>query len=388
MLEQLILYTFLAATTIQLFFWGYFFSRLVFYKNRKGKSCSKQNEIFPVSTKTADQYSSADDCPPVSIIVCAHNEAQNLATHLDRIINQNYRSFEVIVVSHNSYDKSLNILTSLQHRFKHLKIIECNDRRVGKKFALAKGIQEATHEVLLLTDADCVPESNNWLQNMVADIKGPTEIVLGFGPYTEAPGFLNKFIRFEAVYTAIQYLSFALAGIPYMGVGRNMAYRKKLFLQAKGFKKHEHLASGDDDLFINEVAHKRNTSIQLDSTTFVYSEPKRTWKAYQRQKTRHFSTGKHYRLIHRILLFLLAVSHYLHYFLGGLIVILKFSIIFALLGYTVRMIVVMALSSIILKRLQHQNLWPWVPALDAFLVLYYVLFTPAILMNSNTQRWN
>jgi hypothetical protein len=172
-----------------------------------------------------------------------------------------------------------------------------------------------------------------------------------------------------------------------MGVGRNLAYQKKLFIKAIGYK-HHHLASGDDDLFINEVARRDNTAIQLDPATFVYSDPKQTWKAYHRQKTRHFSTGKHYRLLHRILLFLLAVSHYLHYFLGGLIIVLNISIIFALLGYTVRMIVVMGLSHLIFRRLQHKNLWPWVPALDAFLIFYYVLFAPAILMNSNTQRWN
>ena len=388
MFESILLYTFLAATAVQLFFWLYFFARLVFYKNSSQAIHLEQNPTFPVRDSQEDLNPIADDLPPVSIVICAHNEAQNLGAHLDRILNQNYRSFEVLVVSHNSYDESLNILSSLSHRFKHLRVVKCDDPRPGKKYALAKGIREAKNQVLLLTDADCVPESNDWLRKMVADVGGETEIVLGFAPYTEAPGFLNKFIRYEAVYTAMQYLSFALAGIPYMGVGRNMAYKKRLFLQAKGFKKHEHLASGDDDLFVNEVARRHNIAVQLDPATFVYSKPKPTWKAYHRQKTRHFSTGKHYKLLHRILLFTLAMSHYLHYVLGGVLFIYKFSIIFALLGYTVRMSVVMALSSVILKRLRHQNLWPWVPALDAFLVLYYVLFTPAILMNSNTQRWN
>src|SRR5690606_29715318 len=128
-----------------------------------------------------------------------------------------------------------------------------------------------------------------WLKKMVAKMKGDAQLVLGFAPYTEAPGFLNKFIRYEAVYTAMQYLSFALAGIPYMGVGRNMAYRKQLFHQAKELEKHRHLASGDDDLFVNEVATKKNTAIQLDPETFVYSTPKLTWRGYKRQKTRHLS---------------------------------------------------------------------------------------------------
>jgi hypothetical protein len=82
------------------------------------------------------------------------------------------------------------------------------------------------------------------------------------------------------------------------------------------------------------------------------------------------------------------MSHWLHY-TGGLLVILKISIIFALLGYAARMLVVMTLGSVILKRLRHSSLVPWLPALDALLVPYYVVFFPAILMNTtSTQQWN
>ena len=434
MVESIILYAFLGATVVQLFFWFYFFSRLAFYKEKPPSVPGEPNDGFCVKRKnilktkwfgnfvfrkhfvlsicrwrsglffpkwlhadlsvplrnrySTPQSSSSDGPPAVSIIICAHNEEHNLKAHLYRILNQNDRSHEVLVVSHNSYDKSLNILSSLQHRFKHLRIIKCDNPGLGKKVALARGIREAAHEVLLLTDADCMPASNEWLKKMTEKIGGATSIVLGFSPYMEAPGFLNKFIRFEALYTAIQYLSFALAGIPYMGVGRNMAYCRRLYEEARSPQKYVHLASGDDDLFVNEMANGRNTAVQLDPRSFVYSVPKQTWGAYFRQKTRHFSTGKYYKLPHRILLFALAMSHFLHYVLGAAIIILNFSIIFALLGYTVRLSVVMAFSSVILKRLRHQNLLPWVPALDAFLILYYVLFTPAILMNSNTQRWN
>ena len=384
MLEQIILYSFLAATAVQLFFWLFFFSRLVFHKESLG--VGENESLRRTHTRTEDCGLKTEDC---TIIICAHNEAANLEAYLDRILNQNYRSFTVMVVSHNSCDKSLNILSSLQHRFKHLKIVECNDQRTGKKYALAKGIKEAENDILVLTDADCVPASGEWLSGMMEKFDGDTAIVLGFSPYMEAPGFLNKFIRFEAFYTAVQYLSFALAGMPFMGVGRNLAYRRELFLAAGGFKKHEDIASGDDDLFVNEVANGKNTAIQLDPRTFVFSKAKANWRAYFRQKTRHFSTGKKYKLQHKILLSVLAVSHYLHYFLGAVIVILNFSIIFALLGYAVRMCVVMAFSSVILKRLQHENLRFWVPALDAFLILFYIAFAPAILMNSsNTQRWN
>lgn len=375
MFEKLLLIAFATVTAIQLFFWLYFFSRLAFYKQIKDER--QKNGDNPKKEKE-----------PVSIIICAHNEEENLRERLDRFLNQIDRSHEVLVVLHNSHDKSRNVLSYLHHRFKQLRVIECDDPRPGKKFALAKGIKEAKHEVLLLTDADCVPNSKKWMDKMAATIDGKTEIVLGFGPLEEAPNPLNKFIRFEAVYTAMQYLSFALAGIPYMGVGRNLAYRKVLFKKAGGFQSHEHIASGDDDLFINAVATRSNTRIQLDPDTFIYSPAKKTWPNYYRQKRRHYSTGQDYQLHHKALLGLLAVSHFLHYILGGIIVIYKFSIIFALLGYAVRMCVAMIFSRFIFKRLRHSNLWIWFPLLDALLILFYVIFTPAISMNNDTQKWN
>jgi cellulose synthase/poly-beta-1,6-N-acetylglucosamine synthase-like glycosyltransferase len=173
-----------------------------------------------------------------------------------------------------------------------------------------------------------------------------------------------------------------------MGVGRNLAYRRELFDRSGGFRRHEHLASGDDDLFINEVAHKGNVGIQLHPDTFVYSKPKANWREYYRQKTRHFTTGKHYKLKDKILLFSLTMSHLLHYVLLIALVILKISTIFALLGYAVRMGVVMAVSAVILTKLQHRSLRLWVPALDAALVIFYFVFSPSVLMNKDTQRWN
>lgn len=379
MFQQIILYAFLFATATQLFFWLFFFSRLALYKTTNSSEATNQSSNNQLTTHNS---------PSVSVIICARNEEENLRSNLYRILNQTYRSYEVLVVNHKSSDNSLDVLSSLRRKFKHLRIINCDDERAGKKFALAKGIEQARNQILLLTDADCVPATTNWVQGMVAGINENTQVVLGVAPYDEAPGPLNKFIRFEACYTAMQYLAFALAGLPYMGVGRNLAYRRELFDRSGGFRRHEHLASGDDDLFINEVAHKGNVGIRLHPDTFVFSKPKTTWREYYRQKRRHFTTGRHYKLKHQILLFSLTMSHLLHYVLGFLLVILKISTIFALLGYAVRMGVVMAVSVLIFNKLQHRSLRLWVPALDAALVIYYFVFFPSVLMNKDTQRWN
>lgn len=399
MLETIILYGFVAATAVQLYFWLFVFGKLA---RHPVEEIPDHGSIVPneiISTETGqNEFTTAKDCPlptdklpppSVSLIICARNEAENLEKHLDRFLNQTYRSLEILLVLHKSSDNSLNVLSSLQRKFNHLRIIICDDERVGKKFALAKGIEQAKHQVLLLTDADCVPASLDWVQGMVAGMDENTHIVLGVAPYDEAPGPLNKFVRYEACYTAMQYLSLALAGHPYMGVGRNLAYRRELYEHVGGFRSHEHLASGDDDLFVNAAARRGKVGIRLNPRTFVYSKPKMTWRAYYRQKTRHFTTGSEYKFKDKIILILLTMSHLLHYFLGGLLLIFKISIIFALLGYAVRMGVVLAIGSMILDKLQHRSLRLWLPALDSLLILYYLVFAPSVLMNNDdTQRWN
>jgi poly-beta-1,6-N-acetyl-D-glucosamine synthase len=376
MLESILLYGFVAATAVQLFFWLFVFGKL---------ACHPVAEIPP----STDGQVPPADLPTVSIVICARNEAHNLRRHIDRIINQTYRSLEIVLVIHNSSDDSFNILSPLQRKHSHLHIVVCDDERAGKKIALAKGIEQAKHQVLLLTDADCVPASPDWVRGMVEGMKKDAQIVLGVAPYDEAPGFLNKWVRFEAWYTAVQYLSLALAGHPYMGVGRNLAYRKALYELGGGFKSHQHLASGDDDLFVNAVAKRGKVEIRLHPKTFVYSAPKTTWRDYHRQKTRHFTTGHEYKVKDIFILNSLTVSHLLHYFLGGALLILKFSTMFALLGYAVRMGVVMTIGSVILSKLQHRSLRIWLPVLDGLLVPYYLVFAPSVLMNNdNTQRWN
>src|SRR6185312_2609594 len=152
-----------------------------------------------------------------------------------------------------------------------------------KKFPLSMGIKSSRYETLLLTDADCVPASEHWIQLMQNGYREGTEIVLGYGAYNKAEGLLNKIIRFETFHSALQYLSYALAGMPYMGVGRNLSYKKELFFNNKGFSSINHIPGGDDDLFINMVANKRNTTIVIDKDAHTLSEAAPTWQIWQRQ---------------------------------------------------------------------------------------------------------
>jgi cellulose synthase/poly-beta-1,6-N-acetylglucosamine synthase-like glycosyltransferase len=219
--------------------------------------------------------------------------------------NQEYRNFEVIIVDDRSWDGTYDFLLTECADYKKvrfLRIEETPDHLSAKKYALTLGIKSAKYDVLLLTDADCRPQSNFWIQEMAACLTSEKEIVLGFSPYFKEKSFLNNLIRYETFITATQYFSFALVGVPYMGVGRNLMYRKSLFLRNRGFAKHTNIVGGDDDLFMNDVANAENTAICLNPDAFMYSVPKKTWQTWYRQKRRHLSVSKFYTLQNKILL--------------------------------------------------------------------------------------
>jgi biofilm PGA synthesis N-glycosyltransferase PgaC len=235
---------------------------------------------------------------PVSVIICAHNELENLKKNLPLILAQQHHDFEVIVIDDGSWDGSAEFLRSAKNIYPNLKICTVDRDRVrnpGKKLALTIGIKAAAHDLLLFTDADCEPDSIHWLSRAAAGFTSGIALVLGFSPYKKHPGFLNLFIRFETLISGMQYLSMALHGKSYMGVGRNMAYRKDLFFRVKGFASHHHLPAGDDDLFVQDAANASNTAVILHPEAHVTSEPKLRLKDWWKQKKRHLFVGKHYK---------------------------------------------------------------------------------------------
>lgn len=243
--------------------------------------------------------------PPLSVVIAARNESDNLFENLPKILNQNYPDFEVVVVNHQSIDDSRHLLSAMQREYKHLVVMEVERSKhllASKKLPLTLGIKKAQHEHLILTDADCSPASENWLRRMAEQFTDQKQIVIGYGPYKMEKGFLNKIIRFDSTMIAVHYFSMALMRVPYMAVGRNLAYTKTAFNSVSGFKSHYAVASGDDDLFIQEAARKRNYTIQLEPESFVYSDAKTTWETFVLQKRRHYSTSSRYKVFKKALL--------------------------------------------------------------------------------------
>ena len=358
--DVIIFYILVAVTLVQVFYYLYFFRRLAYYKPKE-KQQSQEH--------------------PVSVIVCARDEDENLALNLPSLLVQDYETtHEVIVVDDNSLDDSKYILDEVQKKFKNLHIVPLTQEAKmikGKKYPLSIGIKEARHEIVLLTDADCVPSSEHWLFKMQDAFTPGIEIVLGYGPYQKMPGLLNKLIRFETFHTALQYLSYALAGNTYMGVGRNLAYRKNLFFQNKGFSAINNIPSGDDDLFINKVASNKNTAIVIDPGAFTLSKPKQTWKEWMHQKRRHYTTGKYYKAAHKFLLGLYTFSFFVFYpLLAASILFFDWRLSFIPFG--IRFLIQAVIWNKVMKQLKEEDLMSWFWLLDIWMFIYYLIFIPSL----------
>ncbi len=247
---------------------------------------------------TKGKKAEGDSPDGVSVIVCARNEEANLMELIPIIMEQEFGKFQLIVVNDSSWDDTADILKALQISYPSMHIIEINeDKQImqGKKFALTLGIKAAMYDVVLLTDADCRPTSSNWITEMTRGVGERKEITLGFSGYKKYPGYLNKLIRFDAFIAGLNYLGFAKAGRPYMGVGRNLCYTKTAFFRIGGFRTHYKLASGDDDLFVKEASTARNTQNAFHYEAQTLSEPHKSWAKWSFQKKRHFTTAPLYK---------------------------------------------------------------------------------------------
>jgi len=347
---------FVLAWLIQLSFYLGTFRRLAFYKKQE----------MPPNT------------PPASIVICARNEDDNLVEFLPRIFEQDYPEFEVVVVNDCSFDNSADILKEFANRHSNLKIVTIKEDETyshGKKVALMMGIKGASNEHMLLTDADCRPNGKDWLRNMMQHFTGETEIVLGYGAYEKQKGFLNKIIRYDTFFIALQFLSFALARKTYMGTGRNLAYKKSLFFKMKGFASHYHIESGDDDLFVNEAATKRNSQVEVSIDSHTISRPKKTFRDWFRQKRRHVTTYKHYNGASKFRLALLSMSLYLFYGTFVAALVLQFAPILVLSLFALRLLIQMLIFNKSMKLLGEKDLLLLSPLIELLLLTVYPFVT-------------
>ncbi len=271
---------FFSALAIQVFYFLFVFGRLAF--------------LYKPKEDTLDEALDG-----VSVVVAARNELDNLHRLIPKLFEQNYGTFEVIIVNDRSSDDTEDFLRALSATYAALKVVNVRylpGHVTAKKYALTLGIKVARYDVVLLTDADCLPQSPNWIRRMSYPVrKLEKDVAIGHGSYQVLPGLLNKFIQYETLLTALYCFSFGLWSSPFMGVGRNLCYRRSFFMERKAFKDLWHIQGGDDDLFINKYATKKNTAVVIRPESITLSIPKDNYKAYFEQKKRHFQVGKYYR---------------------------------------------------------------------------------------------
>jgi poly-beta-1,6-N-acetyl-D-glucosamine synthase len=330
--------------------------------------------------------------PSVSIVICARNERTSLLQNLPHVLAQDYPDFEVVVVNDASWDGTLDVLLEFKETYPHLKMVEVREdiKRIdGKKFPLTMGIKAASNPILLLTDADCKPSSNQWLRHMVSPYADRNiELVLGYSPYQPSgKNLLNFLVRAETSLTAMLYLSMALVRKPYMGVGRNLSYTKELFFRHKGFASHHHLPAGDDDLFVRDAATPQNTAIVIHPASRTLSLPPVSFYKWIRQKKRHLLTGKYYHPNTKRTLGLFSLSHFLFWISMVAGVVTGHVVFETLVIMGARWLLHYPVVFLSFRKLGYPYMGLAMPLLD---VLYvpYTIFTALVLLFSKKKSWS
>lgn len=344
--------TFIVAAGIQILFYLFFYSRISIIKRKPLPKIQEE---------------------PVSVIICAKNEEENLKNFLPLILKQKYSQYEVIVVNDCSEDDSEFVLNDFLEKYPNkLRVTTIKkDHKFthGKKLAVTIGIKAAKYEKMLFIDADCYPESDQWIHQMMQQFRDKTEIVLGYGGYIPKPGLLDKLVRYDTYSIAVNYMSFAHAGLPYMGVGRNLSYTKNIYEQSSKFSTHYHIKSGDDDLFVSEVGNRENTSVILAQESFTRSEQISSFRNWKFQKMRHLTTSPHYKFLYKFLLFWEPFSRELFYLCTLIYCITLPKTLFLPIGilFGCRMVFFFLFSILNARRLQEKDIWLYALLFDIYL---------------------
>lgn len=358
---------FLAMLFIQLLYFWIFFSRLAFGKRR---------------TENPDKL-------PVSVIILVNNQYNDLRKNLPEILNQDYPDYEVVVVNENSEDGSEEILERFSEQYPRLKIVEMKQSLnwfKGRKFPLSIGIKSAKNDILLLTDIRCSPASGRWIAEMVAAYSEKAEIVLAYSSF-HTPSKINIWYRFVAFYDALLYLSMAVSGLAFKGIGRNLSYRRSLFFRHKGFSSHYQINAGDDELFVNKAATRTNVHVQTSPESMVYHTKLLAFAQWLTFENDRLSTRRHFKLWHRFIISLFTTSSFLFYALFVMLLIVNIHWQVVIAFFLLRFISQMIIFGFAQKQLSEKKLLMLSPVFEIFLMLIDAVIWLKLLF-SKTKKWS
>ncbi len=320
--------------------------------------------------------------PNVTVVVVAHNESRNLRVLVPALLRQQYENFEVLVVLDRCSDDSEDYLTSLKSPLLHILKSEGREGWNPKKAGIALAAETAKGTILLFTDADCTPLSDRWISSMAEAFQPQTDLVIGYSPYTYQPGFLNKVIQFDTLFTAFQYLGLASAGNAYMSVGRNWSYRSTVY-QSLGFGKTASITGGDDDLLFQRLLKEKNYQVNIKEESWVESLPHEDWRKWFRQKRRHLSVGRHYSLKKAWLPGVFLWTWWMYLPLLGILFFSNFWL--AVVFFILRLLVIAAIFYIIARSLRTKITFVEYILLDIFYNICYFMLSLSVLLSKKVQ---
>ncbi|AXG72714.1 glycosyltransferase [Flavobacterium arcticum] len=347
----IIFYVFVGVTALQLMYYLGIFGKFAFAKSK------------PVTPKKI----------PVSVIVCAKNEAEKVKQFVPLLAAQNYPDFEIVLIDDASADETLDIFEEFEKQYSNIKLVKVENNEAfwgNKKYALTLGIKAASKEYLLFTDADSYPATTDWITQMSSQFTLNKTIVLGYGGYEKVKNsFLNKIIRFDSVLMATQYFAWAKLGKPYTGEGRNLAYKREDFFKVNGFIEHMNVRTGEDALFINQAAIKKNTTVCFSPESFTYCEAKKTFKEWFAQKRRHNYTTTFFKTFDKLQLRLYTISQVLFFTLLVVLLSFQFDWEFLVPVIALRYLVAWLTIGYSASKLKEKDVIYWFPIIEIILIL-------------------
>lgn len=361
-----LLTAFAVATLIQLIYYYGFFSALAFYKNKKVE----------------------DALPSVSIVITANNQYNDLHENLPSILSQQYPDFEVVVVIDNSDDGTDELLMDFSRAFDHLKVVELKQKLnwfSGRKFPLSLGIKSAKHDLILLTDPTCKPESREWIKAMAENFSSGKKIVIGYSSF-ETVSKINKWLRFTAFYDALLYLSMALRGLPVKGIGKNLAYSRPLFYKNKGFSSHYVISEGDDELFVNSTANKQNTIVRISAESAIKQVKKISFSKWMGNEKTRLKIRRFFKLRDRLILRLFSFTSFAFYGLLLILLILKAPILLVLSIFALRFFSQLLIFGFALKKLSEKKLLLLSPVFEILIILIDFILWIGLLFGKK-RKW-
>ena len=351
---NIIFYVFIGIVVIQLFYYLGIYSKFAFAKPQT----SNPKRI------------------PVSVIVCAKNEAENVKRFVPLLAEQDYPDFEIVLIDDASSDETLDLFEAFEKQYHNIRLVKVANNEAfwgNKKFALTLGIKAARKEYLLFTDADCYPVSKDWITQMSSQFTMSKTIVLGYGAYEKVKSsFLNKIIRFDAMLAATQYFSWTKSGNPYTGEGRNLAYKKEEFFKVNGYINHMNIRSGEDTLFINEASNKKNTTICYSPESFTYCEAKKSFKDWLLQKRRQAFTASFFKPADKLLIRLFYISQLLFIVFVILLAALQYNWMFLVPVIVFRYIFSWTTMGYSASKLKEKDTVYWYPVIEIILIFTQV----------------